>query len=184
MSDDQVLAASAGSDNEVAGDRFEPELTAFTCIYCGSMAADTAGATRVTYPANVKLFRFPCTGKVDAEFILKAFEQGADGVYVVACSIGNCHHIHGNVRATKRVAYARKLIEQVGLEGERLGIYYMSGSQAQAYASAAIEMTERVRKLGPNPLRRPEMEGSDQRECRPPDVARGPGDLASPAEGS
>lgn len=133
---------------------FEPELTAFTCIYCGSMAADTAGALRLEYPANVKLFRFPCTGKVDVEYILRAFEEGADGVYIVACSIGNCHHVHGNVRATKRVAYARELMEQVGLEGERLAIFYMSGSQAHAFAAAAEQMTERVRRLGPSRLRR------------------------------
>ena len=159
MSDDgNNTTVGAGSSR--SNDGFEPQLTAFTCIYCGSMAADTAGALRTTYPANVKLFRFPCTGKVDAEFILKAFEQGADGVYVVACSIGNCHHIHGNVRATKRVAYVRRLIEEVGLEGERLGIYYMSGSQALAFASAATEMTERIRKLGPSPLRRPDLPSS------------------------
>jgi F420-non-reducing hydrogenase iron-sulfur subunit len=133
---------------------FEPELTAFTCIYCGSMAADTAGALRLSYPANVKLFRFPCTGKVDVEYILKAFEEGADGVYVVACPIGNCHHLHGNVRATKRLAYARQLLEQVGLEPERLNIFYMSGSQAHAFANAAQQMTDRVRKLGPSPLKR------------------------------
>jgi F420-non-reducing hydrogenase iron-sulfur subunit len=135
-------------------DGFEPELTAFTCIYCGSMAGDTAGAQRLTYPANVKVFRFPCTGKVDVEYILKAFEEGADGVYVMACSIGNCHHLHGNVRATKRLAYARQLLEDIGIEGDRLGIFYMSGSQANAYANAAIQMTERVRRLGPSPLRR------------------------------
>jgi len=137
------------NDNE-----FEPELTAFTCIYCGSMAADTAGALGLTYPANVKMFRFPCTGKVDVEYILKAFEEGADGVYIVACPIGNCHHVNGNVRATKRLEYARQLLEQIGIEGERLGIFYMSGSQAHAFASAAAEMTERVRRLGPSPLRR------------------------------
>jgi F420-non-reducing hydrogenase iron-sulfur subunit len=135
-------------------DSFEPELTAFTCIYCGSMAGDTAGALGLTYPANVKMFRFPCTGKVDVEYILKAFEEGADGVYIVACPIGNCHHVHGNVRATKRLAYARELLEQVGVEGDRLGIYYMSGSQAHAFANAAAQMTDRVRKLGPSPLRR------------------------------
>jgi len=133
---------------------FEPELTAFTCIYCGSMAADTAGAMRLDYPANVKLFRFPCTGKVDVEYILKAFEEGADGVYIVACPIGNCHHVHGNVRATKRLEYARQLLEQIGIEGDRLGIFYMSGSQAHAFANAATQMTERVRRLGPSPLRR------------------------------
>jgi F420-non-reducing hydrogenase iron-sulfur subunit len=133
---------------------FEPQLTAFACIYCASMAGDTAGALRLSYPANVKLFRFPCTGKVDVEYILRAFEEGADGVYIVACPIGNCHHIHGNVRATKRLAYAREKLAEVGIEGERVGIYYMSGSQAHAFASAADQMTERVRRLGPSPLRR------------------------------
>jgi F420-non-reducing hydrogenase iron-sulfur subunit len=133
---------------------FEPQLTAFTCIYCGSMAADTAGALHISYPANVKLFRFPCTGKVDVEYIIRAFEEGADGVYVVACSIGNCHHVHGNVRATRRLEYARHLLEQVGIEGDRLGIFYMSGSQAHAFANAAAQMTDRVRQLGPSPLRR------------------------------
>jgi len=141
-------------NNAVTNNGFEPELTAFTCIYCGSMAADSAGALRLTYPANVKLFRFPCTGKVDVEYILKAFEEGADGVYIVACPIGNCHHVHGNVRATRRLDYARRLLEQVGIEPERLGIFYMSGSQAHAFAAAATEMTERVRRLGPSPLRR------------------------------
>lgn len=141
------------SDHDVNG--FEPELTAFTCIYCGSMAADTAGSLRLNYPANVKLFRFPCTGKVDVEYILRAFEEGADGVYIVACPIGNCHHVHGNVRATRRLDYARKLLEEVGIEGERLNIFYMSGSQAHGFANAATQMTERVRRLGPSPLRRP-----------------------------
>ena len=118
------------------------------------MAADTAGAMRLAYPATVKLFRFPCTGKVDVEYILKAFEEGADGVYIVACPIGNCHHVHGNVRATRRLTYARRLLEEVGIEGERLGIFYMSGSQAHAYAAAAEQMTERIQALGPSPLRR------------------------------
>jgi coenzyme F420-reducing hydrogenase delta subunit len=143
------IAMSEPTDKE-----FKPELTAFTCIYCGSMAADTAGALRLNYPANVKLFRFPCTGKVDVEYILKAFEEGADGVYIVACSIGNCHHVHGNVRATKRLEYARQILEEIGLEGDRLGIFYMSGSQAHAFANAATQMTERVRRLGPSPLRK------------------------------
>jgi F420-non-reducing hydrogenase iron-sulfur subunit len=142
------------SDKQIENNGFEPNLTAFTCIYCGSMAADTAGALRLTYPANVKLFRFPCTGKVDVEHILKAFEEGADGVYIVACPIGNCHHVHGNVRATRRLDYARQLLEQVGIEGERVGIFYMSGSQAHAFANAARQMTERIHRLGPSPLRK------------------------------
>lgn len=132
---------------------FEPEITAFTCIYCGYMAADTAGALRISYPPNIKLIKLPCTGKVDVEYILEAFEQGADGVYIVACPIGNCHHIQGNVRATKRVAYVRKLLDQIGLGGERVDIFYMSGGQGGTFARAAQTMTERIKNLGPNPLK-------------------------------
>ena len=134
-------------------DGFEPEITAFTCIYCAAMAGDTAGIERITYPANVKIIRLPCTGKVDVEYIMKAFEQGADGVYVIACAIGNCHHEVGNVRATKRVEYAKKLLDEIGLGRERLGIYYVSGGQGYAFADAAREMTARVRRLGPSPMK-------------------------------
>jgi len=136
--------------------KFEPEITAFYCIYCGYMAADTAGALRVQYPPNIKFIRLPCTGKSDIRYILEAFEQGADGVYIVACPIGNCHHVRGNERALARVRRARTLLEQIGIEGERLAIFFTSGSQAKAFAAAAHTMTERVRKLGPNPLRQPD----------------------------
>ena len=132
---------------------FEPEITAFYCVYCGYMAADTAGALEVQYPANVKLVRLPCTGKTDVRYVLEAFEQGADGVYVVACPIGNCHHVRGNERGHNRVEYTKKILDEIGLGSERLDMYFMSGSQGQSFAMAAQEMTERIRKLGPNPLK-------------------------------
>lgn len=134
-------------------DAFEPEITAFYCIYCGFMAADTAGALGVQYPANVKFVRLPCTGKTDIRYILEAFEQGADGVYIVACPIGNCHHVRGNERGRARVKRTRLILRDIGIEEERLGMFFMSGSQAQTFAAAAHTMTERVRKLGPNPLK-------------------------------
>ena len=141
-------------DNSVSDNGFEPEITAFTCIYCGAMAGDSAGYERITYPANVKVIRLPCTGKVDVEYILKAFEQGADGVYIMACPIGNCHHERGNIRATKRVEYVKKLLDEIGLGRERLGIYYGSGGQGHTFANAAREMTARVRRIGPNPIKK------------------------------
>jgi len=134
---------------------FEPEITTFTCIYCAYMAGDTAGLLRVSYPPTVKIIKLPCTGKVDVEYILKAFEQGADGVLITACTIGNCHHGSGNIRATKRLEYAKKLLEEIGLEKERVAIAYMSGSQAHAFAQAVQDITETVRKLGPSPLKKP-----------------------------
>ena len=132
---------------------FEPEITAFYCIYCGYMAADTAGALGVQYPANVKFVRLPCTGKTDIRYLLEAFEQGADGVYVVACSIGNCHHVRGNERGLARLQRTQKILDDIGLGSERLDMFFMSGSQAQTFASAVDQMTDRIRELGPNPLK-------------------------------
>jgi coenzyme F420-reducing hydrogenase delta subunit len=132
---------------------FEPEITAFYCIYCGYMAADTAGALKIQYPANVKFIRMPCTGKTDIRYLLEAFEQGADGVYIVACPLGNCHHVRGNERGLARLQRAQKILENIGLEKERLDMFFMSGSQAHTFANAVKTMTERIRVLGPNPLR-------------------------------
>ena len=139
--------------NEKTEKIFEPEITAFYCIYCGYMAADTAGALHIQYPANVKFVRLPCTGKTDIRYLLEAFEQGADGVYIVACPIGNCHHVRGNERGLARLQRAKKILDAVGIGGDRLDMFFMSGSQAQAYVNAAQTMCERIRALGPNPLK-------------------------------
>jgi len=132
---------------------FQPQITAFYCIYCGYMAADTAGVLHIQYPANVKFFRLPCTGKLDVRYILEAFEQGADGVYVVACPIGNCHHVRGNERGSARLKRAKEILKAIGIEPERLDIFFMSGSQGYSFAIAAENMTNRIRSLGPNPLK-------------------------------
>jgi F420-non-reducing hydrogenase iron-sulfur subunit len=132
---------------------FEPEITAFYCIYCGYMAADTAGALSVQYPANVKFVRMPCTGKTDIRYLLEAFEQGADGVFVVACPIGNCHHVRGNERGLARLKRAQEILDDIGLGSERLDMFFMSGSQAKTFASAVENMTDRIRELGANPLK-------------------------------
>lgn len=132
---------------------FEPEITAFYCIFCGYMAADTAGALRIQYPPNVKFIRMPCTGKTDIRYLLEAFEQGADGVFVVACPIGNCHHVRGNERGYHRLQRAQKILDEIGLGADRLDMFFMSGSQAHTFADAVETMTDRIRKLGPNPLK-------------------------------
>lgn len=141
-------------DSPHTASAFEPEITAFYCIYCGYMAADTAGALKIQYPANVKFIRMPCTGKTDIRYLLEAFEQGADGVYIVACPLGNCHHVRGNERGFARLQRARKILAEIGLESERLDMFFMSGSQAHTFVNAVETMTERIRKLGPNPLKK------------------------------
>lgn len=132
---------------------FTPEITLFTCIYCGYMAADTAGALRQEYPADVKIVRLPCTGKIDTQYMLDAFDEGADGVMIIACSLGNCHHERGNERARARVQRIQTILKNVGLEPERVEIHYVSGGMGATFAEYVHEMTHRLQELGPNPIK-------------------------------
>jgi len=98
--------------------------------------------------------RLPCTGKVDVIHILKAFESGADGVYVAGCLDGDCHFINGNLRAKPRVAAAKKLLAEAGLEPERLEMFQLSAAEGDKFRQVADEMTARIAKLGPSPVAR------------------------------
>ena len=108
---------------------------------------------RLTYPTNVKLLKVPCTGRVDVIHILKAFEAGADGVYLTGCLEGECHFLAGNLRAKKRVGYAKQLLDEAGIGGERVAMYNLSSAQGQRFAAIAREMTEKIRQLGPSPVK-------------------------------
>jgi coenzyme F420-reducing hydrogenase delta subunit len=133
--------------------QFEPVIVAFCCHYCAYAAADLAGVSRMQYPPNVKIVQLLCTGKVDVLYLLKAFEYGADGVYVAGCEEGTCHFLTGNIRARKRVEYAKKLLDEIGIGGQRLEMYNMSAAMGQKFADVAREMTERIKSLGPNPIK-------------------------------
>jgi len=106
------------------------------------------------YPTSIKIIRVPCTGKVDVLHMMRAFEKGADGVYVVGCMEGDCHFNNGNFRARKRVEQTQKLLDTIGIEGERAQMYNLSSSEGPLFAEYAVEMNERIRKLGPNPIKR------------------------------
>ena len=132
---------------------FEPMIVAFCCHYCAYTAADMAGSQRLCYPPNVKIVRVPCSGKVDTIHILKAFEKGADGVYVAGCLDGDCHFKNGNVRAERRVDAARRLLDEIGVGGDRLEMVKMSAGMGDRFAREAERITEKIRALGPNPIR-------------------------------
>ncbi|HMK66668.1 MAG TPA: hydrogenase iron-sulfur subunit [Thermodesulfobacteriota bacterium] len=132
---------------------FEPVIIAYCCHYCAYTAADMAGSQRLDYPANVKIIRVPCTGKVDVIHILKAFEKGADGVYVAGCLQGDCHFKNGNLRASRRVEQARKLLASIGIEEERVEMVNLSAGMGEGFAEKARQITEKIRNLGPNPIR-------------------------------
>jgi coenzyme F420-reducing hydrogenase delta subunit len=102
----------------------------------------------------VKIIQVPCTGKVDVIYLLKCFQEGADGVYVAGCMEGECHYLTGNLRARKRVEYTKKILDEIGIGGERLAMYNMSAAQGPRFVEVAREVTERIKKLGPNPVKK------------------------------
>jgi F420-non-reducing hydrogenase iron-sulfur subunit len=107
---------------------------------------------RLEYPASVKIIHVPCSGKVDVLHLLRAIQKGADGVYVVGCLEGTCHYKEGNFRAKERVQHARSLLEEIGIEGDRVRMYNLSSGEGPTFAAYAKEMTEHIIELGPNPL--------------------------------
>jgi coenzyme F420-reducing hydrogenase delta subunit len=134
-------------------ENFEPVIVAFCCHYCAYTAADMAGSQRLPYPPNVKIIQIPCSGKVDAQHIITAFEKGADGVYVAGCLEGDCHFKNGNTRAARRIEFVKKYLEEIGIESERLEMVNMSAGMGHRFAQVATEITEKIRKLGPSPIR-------------------------------
>lgn len=133
---------------------YEPKILALCCHYCAYAAADLAGSMRAQYPPNVRVLRLPCTGKVDTGYIMSAFEAGVDGVIVAGCLEGGCHFQEGNLRAKKRVALVRQMLEEAGIEGSRLEMFNLSSAMGQTFADIVKTMTNRLRELGPSPLRK------------------------------
>lgn len=108
---------------------------------------------RLVYSSSIKIILVPCTGKVDVIHMLRAFEKGADGVYVLGCIEGDCHYNNGNLRAKKRVGQVAELLDKVGIGGDRVAMFNLSSAEAPRFVEIAVEMTERITALGPNPIK-------------------------------
>jgi heterodisulfide reductase subunit A len=155
--DDQIMhKADALFDEPAPGEGYEPRVVAFICTYCTYTAADMAGSMRLQYPANVRVVKLLCTGRVDTRHLLEAFEAGADAVMVSGCELGDCHFLEGNYRAVKRVEETKHILEEAGVEPERLEMFHVGASDAPGWADAVNEMVKRARDLGPSPLRKKE----------------------------
>ena len=132
---------------------FEPQILAFTCNWCSYAGADLAGVSRYQYPPNIRIIRLMCSGRVDPSFILESFRNGADGVLVTGCHIGDCHYISGNQQTETRIKLVKKALEVVGLEPERLRLEWISASEGEIFARIIREMVDSIKRLGKNPLR-------------------------------
>ncbi|MEW6386060.1 MAG: hydrogenase iron-sulfur subunit [Thermodesulfobacteriota bacterium] len=136
------------------GSDYYPKILGFCCRWCSYAGADLAGAMRLQYPPSVKIMMVPCTGRVDILHLVKAFEAGADAVFVSGCHEGDCHYLTGNIQARKRVDKLKKDLAALGIEPERLEMFHVSSGEGPKFAAVCREMTERALKLGPSPVRR------------------------------
>ena len=137
----------------MANSDFEPKIIAFCCHYCAYASADLAGSMRLQYPAGVRIIRTPCTGRLEVEYYLKAMENGADGVLVAGCLEGGCHFIDGNLYAKKRVNAIRGLLEECGIEKERLRMVNVSAAGAVILVEIIHDLVKEIKRLGPNPIK-------------------------------
>ena len=128
---------------------FEPKIIGFLCNWCSYEGADSAGRARKAYPANLRVVRVMCSGRVDPQFILEAFKEGADGVMILGCHPGDCHYKEGNLQALKRYGVLKSVLGQFGIEEDRLRLDWISAGEGDKFVQVVSDMTERMRQLGP-----------------------------------
>ncbi|MGD0266030.1 MAG: hydrogenase iron-sulfur subunit [Candidatus Methylomirabilota bacterium] len=128
---------------------WEPRIIGFLCYWCSYTGADSAGTARMQYPPNVDIIKVMCSGRIDPELITTAFANGADGVMVLGCHIGDCHYISGNHKTMVRMPLMRRLLAELGLEPERFRHEWVSAAEGEKFSKLVGEMTEQVRALGP-----------------------------------
>jgi len=133
----------------MAADQFEPRIVGFLCRWCSYTGADLAGTSRMQYPANIAAIKVMCSGRVDPTFVVKAFAEGADGVLIAGCHPGDCHYEVGNFKAMRRFPILLKLLQEFGIEPERVRLEWISASEGQLFADLAKHFTDEVRALGP-----------------------------------
>ncbi len=172
MTEANVSAAQSGAGS--APEDWQPHIVALVCNWCSYAGADMAGTTRLEYPANVRMVRFPCTGRMSPLMILRAFEQGADGVLVSGCHPGDCHYVQGNLVARRRFTIFRSLMDFIGIDLKRLHFAWVSAAEGHKWAKVVSEVTAAVQEAGPLPsfahpegwdgIELPAMEGSGPQE--------------------
>lgn len=133
---------------------FTPDIRLFSCHYTSQQSCAEAGKElqQLGFPENIRIIRVPCTGKLQEITLLKAFEDGADGVYVVGCPVDACHNLKGSQRAAKRVEAVRQALSELSVEAERVTMYHLPRGLHPEFIEVAREMNERIRRLGPSPF--------------------------------
>ena len=137
----------------MADENWKPKIIAIICNWCSYAGADLAGGARIQYPPDIRAVRVMCTGRIDPLFILKAFQDGADGVLVSGCHFGDCHYLEGNFKAAKRMFLLKSVLKNIGLDDKRLRMTFVSASEGAKWGSVMTDVVKTINELGPSPLK-------------------------------
>jgi coenzyme F420-reducing hydrogenase delta subunit len=129
---------------------WEPKIVAFLCNWCSYAGADLAGVSRLQYGTNIRIIRVPCSGRINPLYIVRALQNGADGVLVSGCHPGDCHYISGNLVARRKFAVMRRLLTYIGIEPERVQFSWVSASEGNRFAALMNKVIADIRKIGPS----------------------------------
>lgn len=129
-------------------EQWEPKIVAFLCNWCSYAGADLAGVSRIQYPPNIRVIRVPCSGRVNPMFIIKALQQGADGVLISGCHPGDCHYISGNLIARRKFALLKNFLEYIGIEPGRVNFSWVSAAEGEKFSKVVTDVIEQVKNLG------------------------------------
>ncbi|MCK4980010.1 MAG: hydrogenase iron-sulfur subunit [Candidatus Delongbacteria bacterium] len=128
---------------------YEPTIVTFLCNWCSYAGADTAGGARKEYPANIRIIKVMCSGRVEPSWVLDALKQGADGVLVLGCHPGDCHYKKGNYKAERRYNTLKKMLNEIGIEEDRVKLDWVGASEGDKFVEITKDMVERIKALGP-----------------------------------
>jgi F420-non-reducing hydrogenase iron-sulfur subunit len=144
-----VETETAAAGNPAEGGEFRPKILAICCHWCTYSGADLAGLNRMDYPADIRVLRIPCSGRANPQFILKALQDGCDGVLVCGCHPGDCHYVTGNYYAKRRLMVFKRMVEFVGFEPDRFQVRWISGAEAGKFRDTVTSVVNRIKELGP-----------------------------------
>lgn len=146
MSNENIATSQQG---ETSAAPWKPRIVAFFCNWCTYTAAELAGVSRLKYSPSVLIIRVMCSGRVDPQFVLDAFAEGADGVLIGGCHFGDCHYMEGNHKAFRRYHMLKRVLTDMGIESDRFRLEWISASEGDKVKSVVNDMTEKVEALGP-----------------------------------
>ncbi|MBP5083673.1 MAG: hydrogenase iron-sulfur subunit [Methanomicrobium sp.] len=138
----------------MADEGWNPKIVAIICNWCSYAGADLAGGARIQYPPDIRAIRVMCTGRVDPLFIMKAFNDGADGVLVSGCHFGDCHYLEGNYKCAKRMFLMKNVLKNIGVNDKRLRMTFVSASEGAKWGVVMNDVINTIKELGPSPFNR------------------------------